>query len=80
MVLAVSFMTISMDSAPQQSAGVQCSDPNGSDWIEKTWVNGRAQFVLHTTRPTIIASIELEDEVNISASTANAMCYNWNNQ
>lgn len=56
-----------------------CSDPNGSDWIEKRWVNGQAQFIMHTTRPTRLASFTEEVEYNISAATANAICYGWNN-
>jgi hypothetical protein len=36
--------------------------------------------VLHTTGPAhAMLSAETEIEINISASTANGQCYEWNN-
>tara|TARA_R110000851_G_C12805618_1_gene537923 strand:- start:101 stop:649 length:549 start_codon:yes stop_codon:yes gene_type:complete len=58
--------------------GVECSDPNGSDWVEARLVNGVIQYFLHTMAPlSPMISAEGEITIKMSFKTATAQCTEW---
>ena len=78
-VCLIVLTSINMESTAALDSG-GCSDPNGADWIEKRYVNGKAEWFRHTSG---IVNPHFTHEgdvvIGITAAQAQAQCYIWNN-
>jgi len=59
---------------------VHCANPNGDDYITKTYVGGSAVFTYHyTDRSPHLMHVDLEYTIVLDAGDANFKCITWAN-